>query len=367
MCQRACGLSTKDEALSSRDSEDVTQMHPRAARIKLARAQDYLAHLEFARRAKSRLDQETTWIDAEIMEARNTVLNYSGWADARIDPRRKLPVVLTTEKSPPRRQYMLFLDECGNHSLRPDGDQFPYFCLSGVIVDAERYATFDRQWKTWKSTWLKNPNIVVHEPDVRKRSDSFHHDDPVKEQAIQDTLAAQLAELEFHCIAAVIDKKRFAEIYGSGRVDDFLPHSGYLMCIDFIFERFVHFLHIVGENTYGLVTAESRGLREDAEVHSEFLRLQLEGTQWQSEHQFRGNVRPFIEFYRKARNHSGLQIADLVARPAVEKVRSPSETPDRWQVISGKFYDGGKGRKSSYGLKIFPTPESEELFGEGSG
>lgn len=346
-------------------SEEEAKIHPRAARLKLARAQDYLAHLEFARRAKTRLDNDTAQLDEEMIRARNAVQKYSAWADARIDPRRRLPVILPSEDSPPRREYLLFLDECGIHPLSPDSDQFPLFCLCGVIVDVERYATFDRLWKTWKAKWLGSRRVIVHEPDVRKRSHHFHvTGDPAREQAILDSLAAQLAELEFWCIAAVIDKRRFAQLYASGNVDDFLPKSGYLMCVDFIFERFVHFLYYAGENAQGAVIAESRGLREDAEVHAEFLRLQLEGTQWHAEHQFRGQLRPFIEFKRKDCNSSGLQIADLVARPVAEKVREPEATPERWQSVASKFYDGGKERRSSYGLKIFPTPETEEIFGE---
>lgn len=346
-------------------SDEVAKIHPRAARLKLARAQDYLAHLEFARRAKMRLDGDTSQLDDEIVRARNLVHKYGGWADARIDKRRRVPAMLQTSESPPRHEYLLFLDECGIHPLSPESDQFPLFCLCGIIVDAERYGTFDRVWKTWKAKWLGSPHVIVHEPDVRKRSHHFHiTGDPAREQAILDSLAAQLADLDFWCIAAVIDKRRFAQHYITGHVDEFLPKSGYLMCVDFIFERFVHFLYHYGKNAQGAVIAESRGLREDAEVHAEFLRLQLEGTQWQAEQQFRNQLRPFIEFKRKDCNHSGLQIADLVARPVAEKVREPGATPDRWQAVAHKFYDGGKERRSSYGLKIFPTPEAEEIFGE---
>jgi hypothetical protein len=345
--------------------DEDPRMHPRAARIKLAQAQDYLAHLEFALRAKTKLDGNTSLLKDEIVHARNLVKRFSGWADARIDPRRRLPVVLQGENSPPRREYTLFLDECGLHSMNDQPGPFPVFCLCGIIVDSERYLTFDRLWKSWKARWLGSPRVIVHEPEVRRRSNHFYvPGDAAKEQAIQDSLAEQLAELEFRCVVAVIDKRRFLELYTDGKVDDFLPESGYLMCVDFIFERFVHFLCHEGQNAYGTVVAESRGLREDAEVHAEFLRLQLEGTQWQAEHQFRSQLRPYIEFKRKDQNVSGLQIADLAARPVAEKVLGPKSTPARWSAVSSKFYDGGKERRSSYGLKVFPTPETEEIFGD---
>ena len=340
------------------------KMNPRAARIKLAEAQDYLAFLEFARRAKVRLDGETAALDAEILSARNAVIKYAGWADARIEPRRRTPATVPGEHSPPRPEYYLFLDECGTHSLLPINDPFPVFCLCGVIVDAERYKTFDRLWKIWKAEWLGSPHVRVHEPYVRKRVREFHDGDAAREQAKIDSLAGLLASLEFTCIAAVIDKRRFSSQYPSGTVDEFLPTSCYLMCVDFLLERFVHFLYHEGGNARGIVRAESRGLREDAEVHREYLRLKLEGTQWQAEQAFRSNLHAYIEFERKDGNASGLQIADLVARPIAEKVLWPETTPDRWQVVASKFYDGGTGRRSSYGLKVFPTPQDEVIFGE---
>lgn len=353
-------MSDKD---GSPDEWGDEAMHPRAARGKLALAQDYLAFLEFARRAKFRLDGDTRSLDGLILGASNDTEKYAGWADARIDSRRKFPCPVPTKDSPPRHEYFLFLDECGNHSLRDSGGAFPVFCLCGVIVDAERYQTFDRRWKVWKARWLGSPLVQVHEPDVRRRSNKFHDDDPAREQALIDALNAQLTDLDFTCIAAVIDKRRFAELYPAGAVDDFLPSSAYLMCVDFLLERFVHYLHHAVGDARGVVIAESRGLREDAEVLSEFLRLQLEGTQWQPDRQFRYQLRPYIEFDRKYRNTSGLQIADLTARPIAEKVLEPSSSPERWDVALAKLYDGGKGRKNSYGLKVFPTPEAW-LIGE---
>jgi hypothetical protein len=105
------------------------------------------------------------------------------------------------------------------------------------------------------------------------------------------------------------------------------------------------------------VFAESRGDREDAEVHAEFIRLLLEGTQWQTDGWFRYQLRPYLEFLPKARNITGLQIADLGARPIAEKILQPTSTPERWSLFRSRFYDGVEGRPSSFGLKVYPAPE----------
>lgn len=343
---------------------DEEKLHPRAARIRYELSQDCLAHLEFARHAKLESDGDCAAIAAVIEQVRNNVLRYGGWANERIQPRRRVPVVQRNEHSEPRREFLIFLDECGVHSIDSVDDAFPVFCLCAVIVDRERFTRFDRLWKTWKATWLGSWQVRVHEPDVRRRSDRFHDEDPQREQALIDSLSAQLSELDFTCIAAVIDKRQLRTRYPAGKVDDFLPVSTFLMCIDFIFERVVHFLYYVGDDAQGIVIAEARGPREDAEVHAEFLRLHLLGTQYIADGYFRNQLRPYIEFRKKDRNDSGLQIADLAARPIADKVLRPDTTPERWQAIAAKIYDGNQQRRSSYGLKVFPAAAVASIFGE---
>ena len=93
------------------------KLHPRAARIRYELSQNCLAHLEFARRAKLESDGDCVALDAVITQVRNDVLRYGGWAHERIQPRARVPVVQRNEHSEPRREYLIFLDECGLHSI----------------------------------------------------------------------------------------------------------------------------------------------------------------------------------------------------------------------------------------------------------
>ena len=52
-----------------------------------------------------------------------------------------------------------------------------------------------------------------------------------------------------------------------------------------------------------------------------------------------------------------------MARPLAEKVLDPGGSPDRWEVVASKLYDGTQGRRSSYGFKIFPAIDVD-LFDE---
>lgn len=92
--------------------------------------------------------------------------------------------------------------------------------------------------------------------------------------------------------------------------------------------------------------------------------MHLFGTQYIADGYFRNQLRPYIEFREKDRNDSGLQIADLAARPIADKVFRPDITPERWQAVASKIYDGNQGRRSSYGVKVFPAVDVASIFGE---
>jgi len=333
------------------------ETHPRIAAQRLRDAHDYLCHLELAVRSARKLDYDLSNLQKEVSRVSAEIPRLERRKGERIEPRRKVQYRRRTANDAPRPQFHLYLDECGSHQLRRADEDFPVFVLCGVIVNADTYPTFDRHWKTWKALRLGSPGFIVHEPDVRTRSYKFHRNDPLEQAALLDSLDIELAELEFDMIAAAIDKRAFFDKHGDDPVDDFLPLSAYLMCVDFVIERFVHYLYYRGGDARGQVFAESRGDREDAEIHAEFIRLLLEGTQWQADGWFRYQLRPYIEFFPKSRNNSGLQIADLGARPIAEKILHPTSAPERWTFFRTRLYDGVEGRPASYGLKIYPAPE----------
>lgn len=75
---------------------------------------------------------------------------------------------------------------------------------------------------------------------------------------------------------------------------------------------------------------------------------------------------PFeILFADKRVMSSGLQLADLVARPIGLKVLRPDQENSAFDVLEKKFYcDGGRNKAGeSYkgiGMNIYPAPESEK-------
>ena len=64
---------------------------------------------------------------------------------------------------------------------------------------------------------------------------------------------------------------------------------------------------------------------------------------------------PFeLVFADKRANSSGLQLADLVARPVGMSVLRPGQPNRAFAILESKLYASPDGRIDGYGLKIFP-------------
>jgi hypothetical protein len=74
---------------------------------------------------------------------------------------------------------------------------------------------------------------------------------------------------------------------------------------------------------------------------------------------------PFeIVFADKKTNSTGLQLADLVARPVGIHVLRPHQENRAFDVLKRKFFCCGGREKvgegyENWGLKVYPAPESE--------
>jgi hypothetical protein len=129
------------------------------------------------------------------------------------------------------------------------------------------------------------------------------------------------------------------------------------MTLDFLAERVVMALDKQFGGARARMLAESRGPYEDALLQYEFARLHLDGTAYIAKGWFRQQLHPGVEFHPKTDNSTGLQLADLVARPIAEKVVNPTSTPDRWPEVKAKLCQGKETKNSILGLKVTPWRE----------
>jgi hypothetical protein len=176
-----------------------------------------------------------------------------------------------------------------------------------------------------------------------------------------ELLREQLATLEFTVVACVLRRAEFVKDFGVGPLDESLPGHPYLMALDFLIERLLMVLDEEFNGGRAKVIAESRGALEDALLQYEFARLHLDGTSYIHASWFRQQMHPGIHFEHKGGLYAtGLQLADLSARPIAEKVVSPGTTPDRWPEVAMKLCRGHGTKNSILGLKIIPWDSAFE-------
>jgi hypothetical protein len=186
---------------------------------------------------------------------------------------------------------------------------------------------------------------------------------PGRDQVLA-SLRGLLAQVEFATVACVVRRSEYVKEFGEAPPDESLPSHPYLMALDFLIERVAIILETQFNSGRAKLIAESRGSKEDALLQYEFARMHLEGTSYIAPSFFRQLLHPGIHFEAKGASYAtGLQLADLSARPIAEKVADPHSTPDRWPQIAAKLCPGQETKNSILGLKIMPwDPVFEKVW-----
>jgi hypothetical protein len=320
----------------------------RVAQRRLERLEEYGALLRRAAsiQASTGLKPDIA-IDRLIQTADGQRAGLQLAAEGRVTQRRRPK----SSVPKPEDNCLVFLDECGAHFLTAP-DAFPVFCLTAVIVRETSYPDLDLIVRAWKATHLKNSEFVIHEPEIRSKLGPWR--DPGRE-AVLKALQELLTQADFAVVACVVRRAEYVAQFGEGAPDASLPQHPYLMTLDFLIERVLLVLDAQFKGGRAKVIAESRGANEDARLQHEFARLLLEGTTYIASAWFRQQLHTGIHFEGKGGTYAtGLQLADLSARPVAEKVAAPASTPDRWPEIREKLCRGQETKNSVLGLKIMP-------------
>ena len=337
-------MSTPEELAASRDT--------RIAIRQLDHQERYLALLRQAQRIRINSNAPDTLSDV-ILAGESELQRLRLQAGGKVSPRRR-PLRPDTD---PNDMCTIFVDECGSHSLTSK-DGFDAFVLAAIIVPDKHYPQLDTEWKHWKTDNLGSPNKVIHEPNVRRGTGPFYFNkDTTKRASVVQSLQKLLAGIEFLAVTCVVNRVDYMAQVGLQGLDKSLPIHLYLMTLDFLMERLVIVLEKQCGSARARVIAEARGPLEDALLQYEYVRLHIDGTSYISASWFRQQLVPAIEFRTKKENCSGLQIADLLARPCGEKVLDPSKTPERWPAFRKKLCPGQETAHSILGLKIVPWHE----------
>mgnify|MGYP005752939721 CR=1 FL=1 len=242
-----------------------------------------------------------------------------------------------------RSDYIVFVDESGDHSLESINNEWPLFVLSFCIFPIAAYSnTVTPAIRKLKFDFFGHDLVVLHEHDIRKKKGAFSQLNKEAREAFLERLTGIMDDAEMTMIAVVIDKQRHRSRYTQ-------PAHPYHLAMQFGLERVADFLSIQGQRDRETsIVCEARGAREDAALELEFRRV-CDGAN--------RNRKPYpfqLVIADKKTNSEGLQLADLTARPAGLSVLRPGQPNRAWDVIQKKLFASRSGCVAGNGMKVFP-------------
>jgi predicted transcriptional regulator with HTH domain len=241
--------------------------------------------------------------------------------------------------------YVIYVDESGDHDLTSIDPQYPVFVLAFCIFRKDEYVrTVVPMLQDFKFRWFGHDMVVLHESDIRKQKPPFKFLQNLdRRQKFMSELTKIIEACPTVVVACAINKLALAKRYHR-------PENPYHLALQFCMERTDRFLSEQGQSgRLSYVVFEKRGDKEDAKLELEFRRISDGGN-------FTNCRIDSLEckFAHKMANSSGLQLADLFARPIGLHLLRPGQPNRAYEFIAQKLRKGSNGQATGYGLKIFP-------------
>jgi len=240
--------------------------------------------------------------------------------------------------------YIVYVDESGDHGLDSIDPGYPVFVLAFCIFQKSEYLEeIAPRIQQFKFRHFVKDIVILHEVDIRKDRGDFKF---LKEPGLKRAFIGELTEIiessPFTLICVVIDKRKLRGNYR-------FPANPYHIALKYGLERVFAFLAKKGQDRrLAHIVVESRGKREDRELELEFLRVAGGGN-------YRNARLPFeLVFADKKSNSAGLQLADLFAHPVGMSVWKPAQGNRASEVLKAKFDRDTSGEIRGRGLKVFP-------------
>lgn len=239
--------------------------------------------------------------------------------------------------------FVVYVNESGDHSLTSINPDFPVFVLAFCVFPVDVYV--DRVvplMQRIKFDFFNHDMVVFHEREIRKSLPPF--DLLLRPDVRQHFLTRIDAVFQerFGVIATAIHKPEFKQRVGTAS-------NPYHVALEFGLERVFLQLQQRGAARHETVLVfESRGKREDRELEAEFDRIMATT-------KMRGMADSFrFTIASKQANSSGLQLADLVARPIGTHVIHPDQPNRAWERVLERMPKSPSGAVQGWGLKVYP-------------
>lgn len=241
---------------------------------------------------------------------------------------------VTEDPIPDFSDYVVYVDESGDHSLTHINERFPVFCLSFCIIRKEQYishvvpAIQRIKFKYWG-----HDAVILHEREIRKQENDFSWlmAYPKRRENFLSELHDAISSSPINLISCVIKKNQLVDQYSYN-------WNPYDIALNICLEDLHEFLMKNAQKGKAIqIIFESRGKKEDNELKRSFQRI------IGREDVYRGRSVTFegityeSKFAKKFVNSAGLQLADLTARPLALRVLRPTQENRTQQVLKGKI------------------------------
>ena len=229
------------------------------------------------------------------------------------------------------KDWLVFVDESGDHSAGPDNDEYPIFVMVACAFQAEDYAAkFLPAMTRLKTRHWGHEGIILHEREIRRPQGDFRM---LMNRGIRESFQNELGGLvsgsgaRLHAVAW--DKRTMGSRLSFGDI--------YAECL----RRLVTEVKTTaaGERPQPHMqwNLESRGKREDAELVRQAK-------------PFLGSTDTGMTLVPKHRNVAGLQLADLCARPIGSRLLNPDRQSRAYDCIRPLIAKPTQGPVSDCGL-----------------
>lgn len=212
--------------------------------------------------------------------------------------------------------YRLYIDEVGNHSLKPDiSENERFLSLFGVLVNGEHMlSVIQPDMRRIKQEYFQqDPDdpIIFHRKDITRFRGPFAclYGDKEKRERFGNEMLDMYSKWGYIAFVVTLDKLAHYNTYSVWR------YEPYHYCLATMLERYVLYLHY--RNLRGDVMIEARGTKPDQRLAKSYRRLVDNGSENISSSRMQACLTSKeIKIRPKSANIEGLQLADMLAHSA---------------------------------------------------
>lgn len=240
--------------------------------------------------------------------------------------------------------YIIYADESGDPGLRQIDEQFPVMSLAMCVFPKDAYAaSVVPTFQKFKFSQFGHDAVVLHEREIRKQIPPFAFlTSEQRRSRFIEALSEVVRNADFTAIAVVLDKLALRE----ATID---PAHPYELALALGVERCDALLRERGESTSRThVVLEQRSDSHQIDVTRGLATIFDDVRALDIADCFE------LVIADKRINSTGLQIADLIARPIARHVISPDQPNRAYDIIRRKLWHDEMGNAVSMGLSIFP-------------